>query len=94
MEELSLSPFDKSLYLFPVAQADSNMTYKGSGNVYNECRVVVSNCMALFLRWNFQAEQKQTMTHVVSSYIDNRAQESCHLHTMTSDEKGRKKIVF
>lgn len=50
--------------------------------------------MILFPKWNFQAgEEKQAMTHVVNGYTDNYAQESCHLHTMTSDEKCRKKVV-
>lgn len=50
----------------------------------------------LFSGWKSQAgEQKQTMTHVMNSYIDNCTQESCHLHPiMTSDDNGRKGILF
>lgn len=51
--------------------------------------------MILFPKWNFQTgEEKQAMTHVVNDYTDNYAQESCHPHTVTSDEKCRKKVVY
>lgn len=36
LEELSLSPLNKSLYLFLMAQVAFNITYKASCNVHNE----------------------------------------------------------
>lgn len=64
-------------------------------DVHNERCVTATDCI-LFSGWNLQAEeQKQTMTHAMNSYIDNCAQESCHLHPiMTSDDKGRMGVVF
>lgn len=64
-------------------------------DVHIEQCVTATDCI-LFSGWNLQAEeQKQTMTHAMNSYIDNCAQESCHLHPiMTSDDKGRMGVVF